>query len=135
MGQTAEVLEASVQQVCPDAQLVEWASMPEGEYRAFTVGSLFGRDRLECAGRMHMMHAAPDYRWQADASLLEGFKHLAVPACTVRRRDGQAGKCAVQRPLHLLNSDSTLMRTCCLDDRHCTAVALCPYMTRLRTKP
>ena len=38
-----------MQQVCPDAQLVEWASMPEGEYRAFTVGSLFGRDRLECA--------------------------------------------------------------------------------------
>ena len=35
-------------QVCPDAQLVQWASMPEGEYRAFTVGSLFGRDRLEC---------------------------------------------------------------------------------------
>ena len=28
-GQTAEVLEASVQQVCPDAQLVEWASLPE----------------------------------------------------------------------------------------------------------
>ena len=54
VGQTAEVLEASVQQVCPDAQLVEWASMPEGEYRAFTVGSLFGRDRLECApGRTH----------------------------------------------------------------------------------
>ena len=48
MGQTAEVLEASVQQVCPDAQLVEWASLPEGEYRAFTIGSLFGRDRLEC---------------------------------------------------------------------------------------
>ena len=48
VGQTAEVLEASVQQVCPDAQLVEWASLPEGEYRAFTVGSLFGRDRLEC---------------------------------------------------------------------------------------
>ena len=49
VGQTAEVLEASVQQVCPDAQLVEWASMPNGEYRAFTVGSLFGRDRHGCA--------------------------------------------------------------------------------------
>jgi len=41
--------QANVFQVCPDALLVQWASMPEGEYRAFTVGSLFGRDRLECA--------------------------------------------------------------------------------------
>ena len=43
-----QVLEQVVGSVCPEAEQIAARSLPGGEYRAWSVPSLFGQDKLEC---------------------------------------------------------------------------------------
>ncbi len=49
VGVSARFLERAVMDACPDAQLASAQALPEGQFRAFTVPSLFGKDVMECA--------------------------------------------------------------------------------------
>ena len=44
---SAQFLERAVSDACPDAQLVSVQALPDGQFRAYTVPSLFGRDVME----------------------------------------------------------------------------------------
>ncbi|KAK9803575.1 hypothetical protein WJX72_001424 [[Myrmecia] bisecta] len=55
---SAKVLEDAVLDVCPGGQLVAAQSLADGEYRAFSVPSLFGQDIVEFLIRQ----AAPSHR-------------------------------------------------------------------------
>eukprot|EP00884_Botryococcus_braunii_P008593 jgi/Botrbrau1/17735/Bobra.0166s0153.3 len=61
---SADALETAVLAVCPESDLVSSESLEEGEYRAFTVKSLFGLDRLEFFIRNK---SANDRYWEGDS--------------------------------------------------------------------
>ena len=47
VGVAAQFLERAVSDACPDAQLASAKALPDGQFRAYIVPSLFGRDVME----------------------------------------------------------------------------------------